>query len=47
MQGKSPKTITEEILNFCLSPDASSTAGIGTDNMTFLLVVFNSFSPNK
>ncbi|CAE8650283.1 unnamed protein product [Polarella glacialis] len=35
-------SITEELLDTCLSPDLSQTMGLGGDNMTIVLVIFGS-----
>jgi len=40
--GRPLSSIMEEMLDHCLSPDLSQTNGIGGDNMTAMLVVFNS-----
>lgn len=40
--GRPLSGIMEEMLDHCLSPDLSLTNGIGGDNMTAMLVVFNS-----
>lgn len=40
-RGLSTAVITQELLHFCLAPDTASAAGIGCDNMTFLLVLLN------
>jgi protein phosphatase 1G len=36
------QTITESLLDHCLSPDLQTTCGVGGDNMTMMLVVFTS-----
>lgn len=40
-QGLDVATITKELLHHCLAPDTASAAGVGCDNMTFLLVLLN------
>jgi len=35
------EAIMEELLDSCISPDLSTTGGLGGDNMTALVVVFN------
>jgi len=38
------QTITESLLDRCLSPDLQMTEGVGGDNMTMILVVFTSMA---
>jgi len=38
------QTITESLLDRCLSPDLQKTEGVGGDNMTMILVVFTSMN---
>jgi len=38
------QTITESLLDRCISPDLRKTGGVGGDNMTVMLVVFTSMS---
>uniref|UniRef100_A0A7S2R9R5 PPM-type phosphatase domain-containing protein n=1 Tax=Rhizochromulina marina TaxID=1034831 RepID=A0A7S2R9R5_9STRA len=40
-EGKSPKEISEECCDHCLSEDPRKTTGIGGDNMTMMVVVFS------
>jgi protein phosphatase 1G len=41
LEGKlSPASAVESLLDFCLTPDPAKTKGIGSDNMTVVLVVF-------
>lgn len=37
--GMSPVSIIEELLHYCVAPDTTSAAGVGCDNMTFMLVI--------
>jgi len=38
--------LMEEMLDHCISPDLAATNGLGGDNMTAMLVVFNGGGPN-
>jgi hypothetical protein len=40
-KGLDVATITKEVLHHCLASDTASAAGVGCDNMTFLLVLLN------
>lgn len=39
--GMTLSVIMEELLDYCISPDLSTTSGLGGDNMTALLIVFD------
>ena len=41
--GMDPKSITNEVLHFCLADDPGKSAGIGADNMTFMVVLLHKY----